>query len=137
MAFDEFKGCMFTTKWRTSDRKYNVIVERDVKIPMGDGVKLSCDVFRPDSNEKFPAILGSHCYHQSGQTGPIKPAFLSSAQWRHPGEERTNASLESGDPNFFVRRGYVHVVCNARGTGKSEGKWDFQGQKEVRMCMKS
>lgn len=122
---------MFGKTWRASERKYDVIVERDVKIRMGDGVKLSCDVFRPDNREKFPAILGFHCYHPSGQTGPIKPAAISTAQWRHPGQERTNASLESGDPNFFARRGYGHVSCNARGTGKSEGKWDFFGKKEV------
>jgi predicted acyl esterase len=131
MAFDEFKGAMFSTKWKTSERKYNVIVERDVNIPMADGVTLSCDVFRPEGDGKFPALLGFHCYHQSGQTGPIKPTAISATQWRHPGQERTNASLESGDPNFFARRGYVHVVCNARGTGKSEGKWDFVGQREV------
>jgi putative CocE/NonD family hydrolase len=131
MAFDEYKGAMFGPKWKASERKYGVLVERDVKIPMSDGVKLSCDVFRPESKERFPAILGFHCYHQTGQTGPMKPAAISATQWRHPGQERTNASLESGDPNFFVRRGYVHVVCNARGTGKSEGKWDFHGQREV------
>jgi putative CocE/NonD family hydrolase len=131
MAFEEYQGAMFSTKWRSSERKYGVIIEEDVKIPMPDGVKLSCDVFRPDSNEKFPTILSVHCYHQSGQTGPIKPTAISTAQWRHPGQERTNASLESGDPMFFARRGYIHVVCNVRGTGKSEGKWDFVGPKEV------
>ncbi len=131
MAFDEFRGAMFSTKWRTSERKYDVIVETDVKIPVSDGVRLSCNVFRPDSNERFPAILGFHCYHQSGQTGPIKPTAMSTAQWRLPGQERTRGSLESGDPNFFVRRGYVHVICNARGTGKSEGEWDFEGPKEI------
>ena len=131
MAFDEYHGTMFSTKWRSSTRQYNVVTEEDVKIPMPDGVKLSCDVFRPDSNEKFPAILSVHCYHQSGQTGPIKPTAISTAQWRHPGQENTNASLESGDPIFFARRGYVHVVVNVRGTGKSEGKWDFVGPQEV------
>ena len=131
MAFDEYKGAMFSPKWKASERKYGVVVETDVKISLRDGVKLSCDVFRPDSNGRFPAILGFHCYHQSAQTGPMKPVAISSVQWRHPGQERTNASLESGDPNFFVRRGYVHVVCNARGTGKSEGRWDSQGPREV------
>jgi putative CocE/NonD family hydrolase len=131
MAFDEYIGAMFSPKWKTSERKYGVVVETDVKIPLKDGVKLSCDVFRPNSNGKFPAVMGFHCYHQSAQTGPLKPTAISTAQWRHPGQERTNASLESGDPNFFARRGYVHVVCNARGTGKSEGKWDFSGPREV------
>ena len=132
MAFDEFNGAMFSPKWSTSERKHGVLVSPDVKVAMSDGIKLNCDVFRPDSGERFPAILGFHCYHQSGQTGPLKPAALSTAQWRNPGQERTNASLESGDPNFFVRRGYVHVLCNARGTGKSEGNWDFVGPRELR-----
>ncbi|MEM3580146.1 MAG: CocE/NonD family hydrolase [Candidatus Bathyarchaeia archaeon] len=101
---------------------------------MSDGVRLSCDVWRPNDKGKFPAILSFHPYHPAGQTGPIKPSALSTAQWRHRGQERTNASLEAGDPTFFARRGYVHVVCNARGTGKSEGKWDFTGPQEIRDC---
>lgn len=131
MAFDDYSGAMFSTKWKASERKYVVRIERDVKIPLSDGVQLSCDIWRPDSAAKFPALLGFHCYHQAAQTGPIKPAAISTAQWRNPGQERTNASLESGDPIFFARRGYAHVVCNARGTGKSEGKWDFTGPQEV------
>jgi len=131
MAFEEYNGTMFTTQWRTSTRKYAVVAEKDVKIPISDGVELSCNVFRPDSKKKFPAILGFHCYHQAAQTSQIKPTAISTAQWRNPGQERTNASLESGDPNFFVRRGYVHVVCNARGTGLSEGEWHFSGPREV------
>ncbi len=54
MAFDEYKGAMFGTKWKTSERKYGVIEARDVKIPMSDGVKLSCDIWRPDTKEKVP-----------------------------------------------------------------------------------
>ena len=88
MAFDEFKGAMYSTSWRTSERKYDVSVEADAKVPISDGVKLSCDIFRPDSNEKFPAILGFHCYHQAGQSGPIKPTAISATEWRHPGQLR-------------------------------------------------
>src|ERR1700722_2115976 len=132
MAFDEFTGAMFGVNWKSSERKYRVLTERDVKIPMADGVNLRCDIWRPESTETFAAILGFHCYHSAAQTGPITPAAISTAQWRNPGQERTNASLEAGDPAFFARRGYVHIVCNARGTGNSEGKWDFLGPREVR-----
>jgi uncharacterized protein len=131
MAFDDFTGAMFGVNWKTSARKYRVLRETDVKIRMADGVQLSCDIWRPDSTERFAAILGFHCYHSGAQTGPITPAAISTAQWRNPGQERTNASLEAGDPVFFARRGYVHVVCNARGTGNSEGSWDFLGPREV------
>lgn len=133
MAADQdYRGAMFGTTWKASARKYGFTVERDVRIPMSDGVKLSCDLWRPDAPGRFPAVLGFHCYHAEGQTGPIKPAAISTAQWRHPGQERTNASLESGDPVFFARRGYAHAVCNARGTGRSEGRWHFSGPQEVK-----
>src|SRR3972149_9024844 len=131
MPFEEFNGAMFGPNWRASARKYGVLVEKELKIPLSDGVKLNCNLGRPATSEKVPAILSLHCYHSQAQTGPIPPTALSTAQWRNPGQERTNASLESGDPNFFARRGYVHVVCNARGTGKSEGKWNYYGQREV------
>ena len=132
MPFEDFTGAMFGTNWKASERKYNYVVQRDAKIPMSDGIKLSCDIWRPDHQGKFPAVLGFHCYHAGAQTGPIRPASISTAQWRHPGQERTNASLESGDPVFFARRGYVHVVCNARGSGNSEGEWDLSGPQEVK-----
>jgi len=33
---------MFSKTWRTSERKYGVLVERDVYIPMRDGIKIAC-----------------------------------------------------------------------------------------------
>jgi hypothetical protein len=41
MAFDDFTGAMFGVNWKSSGRKYRVLIERDVKIPMADGVNLS------------------------------------------------------------------------------------------------
>lgn len=122
---------MFSTTWRTSERKYDVIIERDVRIRMSDGVEISADIFHPDSNEKFPAVLGMHPFPQQPQTAPIKPNSFSSWQFLHPQEERARGWLESGDPNFFVRRGYVHVIANVRGTGKSGGKFQWVGPREV------
>src|SRR5579863_6807954 len=132
MAFEEYQGAIFGQHWKASARKHQVVAEQDVKVGMADGTNLSANVWRPAGAGKFPALLSFHCYHAEGQTGPIKPAALSTAQWRNPGQERTNASLEAGDPLFFARRGYAHVVCNARGTGKSEGRWDFVGPQELR-----
>jgi predicted acyl esterase len=104
---------MFTRTWKTSDRRnYNILIERDVRIPMRDGVEISVDVFRPKSNEKFPALLGMHPFPQQPQSAPIKPKSFSSVTFPHPGEEKGRGWLESGDPNFFVRRGYVQVVGN-------------------------
>ena len=122
---------MFSRTWKTSERKYNVVVERDVRIVMSDGTEISADIFRPESNEKFPAVLGIHPYPQQPQTAPIMPNSFSSVTFPHPGEEKGRGWIESGIPNFLVRRGYVQVVANVRGIGKSGGKYDFMGPREI------
>ncbi len=122
---------MFSTTWKTSERKFNVIVARDVRIPISDGIEISADIFRPDSGGRFPAILGMHCYAQEPQTAPIKPSSNSTGTFMNPLEEKRRGWLEAGDPNFFVRRGYVHVIANVRGTGKSGGNYQWLGQREI------
>lgn len=121
---------MFSLKWKTSERQFTVKEERDVKIPMNDGVELSADVFRPASQGKFPAILGYHPYVPGPQTAPIRPSGFSSIAFRNAAMEKGNGFLEAGDPSFFVRRGYVHVVASIRGTGKSLGNYPFLGPQE-------
>ncbi len=132
MGFEEYHGAMFGPNWKASERKHGYVIDRDVKIPMPDGTLLSADIWRPQTDESCPAILSFHCYHQSGQTAPMKPAPHSGVNLLGSASERTNGSLEAGDPTFFARRGYTHVVCNARGTGKSEGEWHFSGPQEQR-----
>lgn len=113
---------MFSKTWQTSARQYNILEDRDSRIPMEDGVHLDADVFRPATNEKVPAILTVHAYEKAIQTAPIMPR----------GFDMVNANQEAGDVNFFVRRGYGCVVANVRGTGKSEGIYQHYGPKEVR-----
>ncbi|MEJ2726006.1 MAG: CocE/NonD family hydrolase [Deltaproteobacteria bacterium] len=112
---------MISKNWSTSERKYDVVVERDVSIPMSDKVIIDCDIFRPDSEGKFPAILGVHSYDKSWQSAPSMPQGFATK----------NGSVEAGDSNFFVRRGYAHVIANVRGTGKSGGNFVNLGAREA------
>lgn len=112
---------MFGRNWTLSPRQHGVLVERDVRIVMSDGIAISADIFRPDSPGSFPAIVGVHAYDQAMQTAPSRPQPVN---WK-------NAQAEAGDPNFFVRRGYVHVIVNARGTGLSEGVYAHYSPREV------
>ncbi|MCL1896340.1 MAG: CocE/NonD family hydrolase [Clostridiales bacterium] len=102
---------MFSTKWETSKRQYGIIEERHVSIPMSDGVTLDADIFRPDAPGEFPVLLGIHIYDNAWQSDPIKPFGMCIA----------GGGVEAGDQNFYVRRGYVKVNVNARGTGGSGG----------------
>ena len=76
----------------------SAIVETDVKIPMRDGTKLAANIFRPKGEGRFPVILMRTPYG--------KP------------DEKT------GDAKRYTAAGYVMVVQDCRGRGKSEGVWD-------------
>ena len=95
---------------------YDVKMEKDVFVTARDGVRLCVDVFRPDARGKFPALLAYGQYGKEiedlGRTFP--PQARPSPLW--------DGAIESGDTNYIVPRGYVHVVADARGTGKSEGE---------------
>jgi predicted acyl esterase len=123
---------MYGKTWSTSERKYKVIKEQNVRIRMSDGITLDATVFRPDAEGRFPAILGFFPYDMHMQSAPIGVDSFSSVVFRHPNQEKANASIESGDPNFYVRRGYCHILVNIRGTGESEGKYAHLGARERR-----
>jgi len=122
---------MFGKTWKTSERKYGVVLERDVRVRMKDGVHLHADIFRPEAAEKFPAVLGYHPYDPDAQFAPIFPRAFASITAQSASQEKGNGPLEAGDPNFFARRGYVHVIANVRGSGKSEGFYPFLGSLEA------
>ena len=112
---------MFTQKWKTSERKHEVVKEPDLRIPVRDGTLLSGDLFRPAAEGKFPVILGAHPYNCEIQTAPLRPI----------GYGNLRGYIEAGDPAFLVRRGYVQAVINVRGTGKSQGQFQMMGPLEV------
>ncbi|MDE3077816.1 MAG: CocE/NonD family hydrolase, partial [Chloroflexota bacterium] len=99
---------------------------------MSDGIEIDADVFLPDAAGPFPALLGLAPYSKVPQTAPIRVSPISTGASLQSGQEKATGYLEAGDPNFFVRRGYVHVVANCRGTGKSGGKFDPYGPREIR-----
>ncbi len=108
---------MYSTRWQTSKRQYGVLMERNVSIPVSAGFTIDCHIVRPDAPGKFPAIASIHPFDNDRQFEPKMPKAISSA----------DVVLEGGDPNFYVRRGYVMVMCNARGTGRSGGVFEHMG----------
>jgi len=108
---------MFGKTWQTSRRQYGLRVEKDVKIAVSAGHALDADVYRPDAPGRFPAILCPHAYDKDDLVAPLMPVGFSHAR----------GHMESGDPNFYARRGYAQVIVNVRGTGKSGGAFDNLG----------
>ena len=98
-----------------SEQKYSMREERDVMIAMRDGVKVAVDIFRPDSDEKFPALLGMSPYGKGIQSLKI-PAQPAESPIHH-------TPTEAGDPEYFASRGYVQIIADVRGSGHSEGEY--------------
>jgi len=101
-----------------------MIKERDVTVPMRDGVKLCVDVYRPEAKEKFPALLAFAIYNKDIQGPDMADAVPPQPAWT----PLWTGPMEAGDTKFFVARGYAHVIGSPRGIGKSEGggsrEWD-------------
>ena len=85
-------------------QQYEVQADKNVMIPMRDGIKLATDIYRPALNGAFAA-------------GRF-PTLLIRTPYTRAFQDRANAA-------FFVPRGYVLVVQSIRGRYGSEGRWRF------------
>ncbi len=82
----------------SSPAVHRVREELDVKVEMRDGVRLSVNIYRPDTSGSFPALLMRSPYGNGG-----------------PG---------NGEGHFYAERGYAVVLMDTRGRGESEGVFD-------------
>ena len=73
-----------------SAAKYRIAKELDVPAKMRDGTTLFADIYRPDTEGKFPVLL---------LRLPYGKQFIS----------------DFGDHEFFVPRGYIVVIQDTRG----------------------
>lgn len=83
-----------------SEDRYEVEVERDVMVPMRDGIRLATDIYRPlGAAGRLPVVLIRTPYDKAQDRSARIPA------------------------RFFAGRGYVVVMQDSRGKWGSEGKY--------------
>ncbi|HEY1969053.1 MAG TPA: CocE/NonD family hydrolase [Pseudonocardia sp.] len=96
-----------------------MLSERDLRVTMRDGVRLTVDVYRPDTSQPLPVLYACSLHNKDMQGPdladvlPAQPAY--SSLWFGP--------IEAGDSRRLVTNGYAHVIAQARGTAKSEGEY--------------
>lgn len=73
-----------------------VHVDKDVLVPMRDGVRLAADIYRPAATGQFPVLLSRTPYNKNGQADLAR---------------------------FFAQNGYAVVVMDSRGLFASHGDW--------------
>jgi len=104
-------------------------IERDVPVPMRDGIVLRGNVYRPDTEGRFPVVLAHGVY---GKDVHFADAFT--AQWDrllnlYPDLCRNGSTgrylrWEIVDPERWVPDGFIVIQVDARGTGMSPGYLD-------------
>ena len=91
----------------TPETLADVAVERDIMVPMRDGVRLATDVYRPAiagvAEGRFPVIL---------ERTPYGKTLASRSEIDH-GESAPRPRAEIA--SWFVRAGYVVVYQDSRG----------------------
>lgn len=85
--------------------EHEVVSER-VTVPTRDDHAISCELLRPDTDGEFPGIVYEYT------------AYADTAE------------DFAKDARYFVQRGYSALICQARGSGESEGELDPFGPQE-------
>jgi len=62
-----------------SQPKYRIKEEKNICVPMGDGVRLAVDVFRPDADGKFRGLIALSPYGKEIQELPLPPQPLNNS----------------------------------------------------------
>jgi predicted acyl esterase len=123
---------MKTSKGMSEPKDYQLIIEKDVRIPLRDGTVLYGDIFRPESKnegdgvgERFPVIMNIGPYQKDKLWVP--PPDL---------EEKPNPYMnwETGNPMWWCPRGYALLRVDSRGSGKSPGKSEPSSYQEAVDC---
>jgi predicted acyl esterase len=96
-----------------SQPTYAMAEDDDIPVPMRDGVILLADVHRPAQPGRYPVLVAASPYPRQIQNLGAPAGFI-----------------EAGASDFFVPRGYVHVIANCRGTGGSGGTFGFFDSQE-------
>ena len=91
-----YLSCWTALVFAQSEPTYEVIVEQNVMVKMPDGTGIATDIYRPDAEGTFPAMIE-----------------------RTPYDKSTASRVE--DAAYFAKRGYVFIYQDTRGRFQSEG----------------
>ena len=101
----------------------DVTLQRDVPVPMSDGVQLMANVFRSFPPRRSPVLMSVTPYGKD--TLPDRRGMLlmrlAGTRFGHL-DCSTWTGFEAPDPLFWVRASYAVVQADVRGMHKSEGQ---------------
>jgi putative CocE/NonD family hydrolase len=103
-------------------------LDKDVHVPMRDGAYVVADVFRPETDGRFPIIMTMGPYSKDIHFRDWNPTV----DYEHLPERGPYMHWETVNPDWWVPRGYVVIRADGRGTGKSPGSVRRLSDEEAR-----
>ena len=101
---------------REGAKRYSMRVDSGVFATMRDGTRIALRIYRPDEEGEYPALFAASPYMYATDDIPHSRLFL----WR-----------EVGPVQWYVERhGYAYVHADVRGSGDSEGVYNFLDKEE-------
>jgi len=88
-----------------------ITTESNLMVTMRDGINIALDIYRPAQNGTYPTLYSSAPYPHIDDNTPPDNSALGSVAW-------------------FVSQGFNYVIASTRGTGLSEGDYEFFSRDE-------
>jgi putative CocE/NonD family hydrolase len=104
--------------WTPGPASYGVGVRHNFAVPMSDGVSLRADIHYPTVPETGQAA-----------TGPF-PVLLSVTPYGKKAPPPA-AQIGGGVAPYLIKRGYIKVMVDVRGTGASGGSFEMFGTRQT------
>jgi predicted acyl esterase len=114
-----------------TEKAKGMIIECDVAVPMRDGIKIYINLYRPETEGKYPIIIGWGPYGKQGRSGIY--AKLGNTGL-HDEDFNQYTAFEAADPVYWSRNGYIIINADPRGSWKSEGDLTFMSPQEAEDC---
>jgi predicted acyl esterase len=100
-----------------------VILDRDVPVPMHDGVHLMANVFRPSTAGPAPVLMSVTPYGKDALPDRVGTLLMRLSGVRFGKLDCSKwTGFEAPDPLFWTTAGYAVAQADARGMHKSAGQ---------------
>ncbi|HTV78217.1 MAG TPA: CocE/NonD family hydrolase [Steroidobacteraceae bacterium] len=113
-------------------RENGLLIERNLRVPLRDGVRIYIDLYRPDTAQAapLPVLLGWSPYgkHNTADHLPWPAADVPA------GSISPYTAFEAPDPAYWCAHGYAIVYPDPRGSWYSEGELRHGGMGEAEDC---
>jgi uncharacterized protein len=101
----------------------SITMDRDLIVPMRDGVRLFANLFRPTADRPYPLIMSVTPYGKDKLPDRLANLFMRLSGVKFGKLHCSGLTgFESPDPVYWVQQGYAVLQADVRGMHKSEGQ---------------